>query len=177
MKKRKAIYPGSFDPVTFGHLDLIERALNLFDELIVAVASNPSKKTLFTAAERVSFLKAALKNRPQVKVKSWEGLTVHLAGKEKAFTLIRGIRATSDFDYEFQMALTNRKLAAEIETVCLITRQENMFLSSSICKEISMVGGCVDQMVPPHVAAALSEKFRRLGAEAGSRVQIVSLRE
>ncbi|HOW87915.1 MAG TPA: pantetheine-phosphate adenylyltransferase, partial [Candidatus Omnitrophota bacterium] len=93
MKKRKAIYPGSFDPVTFGHLDLIERALNLFDELIVIVASNPSKKTLFTAAERSNFLKVALKNEPRVKVRTWQGLTVDLAEKEGASTLIRGIRA------------------------------------------------------------------------------------
>ena len=159
MKKRKAIYPGSFDPVTFGHLDLIERALNLFDELIVVVASNPSKKTLFTVAERVSFLKAALKHRPQVKVKCWEGLTVHLAVKEKAFTLIRGIRATSDFDYEFQMALTNRKLAPKIDTMFLMPSESHFYLSSRLIKEIAQLGGDVTRYVPAPVAARIKKKF------------------
>jgi pantetheine-phosphate adenylyltransferase len=159
MKKRKAIYPGSFDPVTFGHLDLIERALNLFDELIVAVASNPSKKTLFTAEERVHFLKAALKNRPQVKVESWEGLTVHLAGKEKAFTLIRGIRATSDFDYEFQMALTNRKLAPKVDTMFLMPSESHFYLSSRLIKEIALLGGDVTRYVPALVASQIRKKF------------------
>jgi pantetheine-phosphate adenylyltransferase len=159
MKKRKAIYPGSFDPVTFGHLDLIERALNLFDELTVAVASNPSKKTLFTAKERVNFLKAALKHRPQVKVESWEGLTVHLAEKEKAFTLIRGIRATSDFDYEFQMALTNRKLAPKIDTMFLMPSESHFYLSSRLIKEIAQMGGDVTRYVPAPVAARIKKKF------------------
>ena len=159
MKKRKAIYPGSFDPVTFGHLDLIERALNLFDELIVVVASNPSKKTLFTAEERVSFLKTALKGRPQVKVESWEGLTVHLAEKEKAFTLIRGIRATSDFDYEFQMALTNRKLAPKIDTMFLMPSESHFYLSSRLIKEIALLGGDVSRYVPAPVAARIKKIF------------------
>ena len=159
MKKRKAIYTGSFDPVTFGHLDLIERALNLFDELIVVVASNPSKKTLFTAPERVSFLKEALKHRPQVKVESWEGLTVHLAVKEKAFTLIRGIRATSDFDYEFQMALTNRKLAPKIDTMFLMPSESHFYLSSRLIKEIAQMGGDVTRYVPAPVAARIKKKF------------------
>lgn len=159
MKKRKAIYPGSFDPVTFGHLDLIERALNLFDELIVVVAANPSKKTLFTPEERVSFLKASLKNRPQVKVESWEGLTVHLAEKEKAFTLIRGIRATSDFDYEFQMALTNRKLTSRIDTMFLMPSEAHFYLSSRLIKEIALLGGDVTRYVPAPVAARIKKMF------------------
>ncbi len=164
MKKRKAIYPGSFDPVTFGHLDLIERALNLFDELIVVVASNPSKKTLFTAEERVSFLKTALKHRPQVKVKSSEGLTVRLAVKEKAFTLIRGIRATSDFDYEFQMALTNRKLASKIDTMFLMPSESHFYLSSRLIKEVAQLGGDVTRYVPALVADRIKKKFSRVGA-------------
>jgi pantetheine-phosphate adenylyltransferase len=159
MKKRKAIYTGSFDPVTFGHLDLIERALNLFDELIVVVASNPSKKTLFTAQERVSFLRAALKHRPQVKVEHWKGLTVHFAEKEKAFTLIRGIRATSDFDYEFQMALTNRKLAPKIDTMFLMPSESHFYLSSRLIKEIAQLGGDVTRYVPASVAARIKKKF------------------
>ena len=159
MKKQKAIYPGSFDPVTFGHLDLIERALNLFDELIVVVASNPSKKTLFTAEERIGFLRTALKHRPQVQVKGWEGLTVHLAEKEKAFTLIRGIRATSDFDYEFQMALTNRKLAPKIDTMFLMPSESHFYLSSRLIKEIALLGGDVTRYVPAPVAARIRKKF------------------
>jgi len=164
MKKRKAIYPGSFDPVTFGHLDLIERALSLFDELIVAVASNASKKTLFTTQERVNFLKMALKHRPQVKVESWEDLTVHLAEKEKAFTLIRGIRATSDFDYEFQMALTNRKLAPKIDTVFLMPSESHFYLSSRLIKEIAQLGGDVSHYVPAPVAVRIKKKFSESGA-------------
>lgn len=163
MKKRKAIYPGSFDPVTLGHLDLIERALNLFDELIVVVASNPSKKTLFTAEERVGFLKAALVHRPQVRVKSWEGLTVHLAEKEDAFTLIRGIRATSDFDYEFQMALTNRKLAPKIDTMFLMPSESHFYLSSRLIKEVALMGGDVARYVPAAVAARIKKKFSAAG--------------
>ncbi len=159
MKKRKAIYPGSFDPVTFGHLDLIERALNLFDELIVVVASNPSKKTLFSAKERANFLKAALKHRPQVKVVTWEGLTVRLAAEEDAFTLIRGIRATSDFDYEFQMALTNRKLAPKIDTMFLMPSESHFYLSSRLIKEIAQLGGDVTRYVPAQVASRIKKKF------------------
>jgi pantetheine-phosphate adenylyltransferase len=159
MKKRKAIYPGSFDPVTFGHLDLIERALNLFDELIVIVAANPSKKTLFTAGERVEFLKAALKHRPQVKVECWQGLTVDLAKKKEAHTLIRGIRATSDFDYEFQMALTNRKLAPKIDTLFMMPSESHFYLSSRLIKEIAQLGGEVNRYVPAPVAAAIRKKF------------------
>ena len=159
MKKRKAIYPGSFDPVTFGHLDLIERALNLFDELIVIVAANPSKKTLFTAGEREEFLKAALKHRPQVKVECWQGLTVDLAKKKEAHTLIRGIRATSDFDYEFQMALTNRKLAPKIDTLFMMPSESHFYLSSRLIKEIAQLGGEVNRYVPAPVAAAIRKKF------------------
>ena len=159
MKKRKAIYPGSFDPVTYGHLDLIERALNLFDELIVVVASNPSKKTLFTADERVEFLKTVLKRRPQVKVIRWDGLTAQLAEKEKAFTLSRGIRATSDFDYEFQMALTNRKLAPRIDTMFLMPSESHFYLSSRLIKEIALLGGDVKRYVPPPVAARIKKMF------------------
>lgn len=162
MKKRKAIYPGSFDPVTFGHLDLIERALNLFDELIVVVASNPSKKTLFTATERANFLKAALKSHPRVKVSTWEGLTVHLAEKENAYTLIRGIRATSDFDYEFQMALTNRKLAPKIDTLFLMPSESHFYLSSRLIKEIAQLGGDVTSYVPPVVAAQIRKKLLKV---------------
>ena len=152
MKKRKAIYPGSFDPVTFGHLDVIERALEQFDELWVLVSSNPAKQTLFTAQERVHFLKQALIHQPRVKVGSWEGLTVEFARKQKASAIIRGLRATSDFDYEFQMALTNRQLAPKIDTVFLMPSESHFYLSSRLIKEIAKLGGDAACYVPKGVA-------------------------
>ncbi len=159
MKRRRAIYPGSFDPVTFGHLDLVRRALQLFDEIWVVVASNPSKDTLFTAQERVAFLKNAVKPYPRVKVASWQGLTVDFAVKNGATTIVRGLRATSDFDYEFQMALTNRKLAPEIDTVFLMPSESHFYLSSRLIKEIAKLRGDVSLYVPKPVAMKLREKF------------------
>ncbi|HNX69403.1 MAG TPA: pantetheine-phosphate adenylyltransferase [Candidatus Omnitrophota bacterium] len=159
MKKRKAIYPGSFDPVTFGHLDVIERALEQFDELVILVAANPSKKTLFSVAERVDFLKRALKRQPRARVAAWQGLTVDFAAKEKACALIRGLRATSDFDYEFQMALTNRQLAPTVDTVFLMPSESHFYLSSRLIKEIAQVRGNVTAYVPGPVAVKLRQKF------------------
>jgi pantetheine-phosphate adenylyltransferase len=172
-----AIYPGTFDPITNGHVDIATRATSLFDDLIVAVYDRPLKDLLFPTSERVAMIQEALKELSGVTVKAYSGLTVNFARSIGARVIVRGLRVLSDFELEFQMALTNRKLAPEIDTVCLITRQEYAFLSSSIAKEIAMVGGCVDQMVPPHVATALKEKFHRLGSEAGKKVQIVSLRD
>jgi pantetheine-phosphate adenylyltransferase len=172
-----AIYPGSFDPITNGHVDIATRAAELFDHVIVAVYDRPLKNLLFSTDERMAMAREALRAVPNVTVESYNGLTANFARSAGARVIVRGLRVLSDFELEFQMALTNRKLAPDIETVCLITRQENTFLSSSVCKEIALVGGCVAQMVPPHVAAALSEKFSHLGADGGGRVQIVSLRE
>jgi len=172
-----AIYPGTFDPITNGHVDIATRATSLFDDLIVAVYDRPLKDLLFPTSERVAMIQEALKELSGVTVKAYSGLTVNFARSIGARVIVRGLRVLSDFELEFQMALTNRKLAPEIDTVCLITRQEYAFLSSSIAKEIAMVGECVDQMVPPHVATALKEKFHRLGSEAGKKVQIVSLRD
>mgnify|MGYP001064615855 CR=1 FL=1 len=172
-----AIYPGTFDPITNGHVDVVTRATSLFDHLIVAVYDRPLKNLLFSTPERITMTQEALKDLPNLTVQSYSGLTVNFARSVGARVIVRGLRVLSDFELEFQMALTNRKLAPEIDTVCLITRQEYAFLSSSIAKEIAMVGGCVDQMVPPHVAAALKEKFHHLGSDAGSKVQIVSLRD
>lgn len=159
MNKQKAIYPGSFDPVTFGHLDLIERALEIFSELIVVVAANASKKTTFSAEQRVRFLNNAVKKFSRVKVACWEGLTVDFARKAGASTIIRGIRATSDFDYEFQMALTNRQLAASIDTVFLMPSENHFYLSSRLIKEIAQLGGDVSAYVPKPVAIRLRQKF------------------
>lgn len=160
MKKRKAIYPGSFDPLTNGHLDLIKRALTLFDEVWVLVASNTAKKTLFTAKERVSFIKESFRGVPNVKVEITEGLTVDFASKHGAYAIIRGLRATSDFDYEFQMALTNRKLAKDIDTVFLMPSESNFYLSSKLIKEIALLKGNVSGYVPKIVARKLKEKFK-----------------
>lgn len=172
-----AIYPGSFDPITNGHVDIARRGAALFEHLIVAVYDRPLKNLLFATPERMAMAQEAVKGLPNVTVASYNGLTVNFARSVGARVIVRGLRALSDFELEFQMALTNRKLAPDIDTICLITGQEYTFLSSSVTKEIAMVGGCVDQMVPAHVAAALQEKFRRLGPEAGSKVQIVSLRD
>ena len=172
-----AIYPGSFDPITNGHMDVAIRAAALFEHLIVAVYDRPVKNLLFTTQERVTMAQEALNGLSNVTVQSYGGLTASFARSMGARAIVRGLRALSDFELEFQMALTNRKLAPEIETVCLMTRQEHAFLSSSIVKEVAMVGGCVEAWVPPHVAAALKDRFHRLGSEAGSKVRIVSLRE
>lgn len=159
MEKRRAIYPGSFDPVTFGHLDLIKRALSIFDEIIVVVAINPDKKTLFTPTERMDFLKRATAKFRGVQVDSMEGLTVEYARAKKASTLIRGLRATSDFDYEFQMALTNRKLSQEVDTVFLMPSESHFYLSSRLIKQIATLKGNITEYVPHFVAKALREKF------------------
>jgi len=172
-----AIYPGTFDPITNGHVDIAARAASLFDSLIVAVYDRPLKNLLFSTAERIAMATEALKGLANVTIQGYDGLTVNFARSVGARVIVRGLRVLSDFELEFQMALINRKLAPDIDSVCLITRQEYTFLSSSIAKEVAMVGGLVDEMVPSHVAAALQEKFHRLGSDASGRVQIVSLRD
>lgn len=159
MKQRRAIYPGSFDPVTNGHLDLIERALGMFDEVVVAVASNKNKKPLFSTEERVDLIKATLGERPGLFVESLEGLLVEAARKREAFVVIRGLRAVSDFEFEFQMALTNRRLEPRIETIFLAPREDCIFLSSQIVKEVASLGGNVAPFVPEVVRTALQKKF------------------
>lgn len=159
MEKRRAIYPGSFDPVTFGHLDLIQRALMIFDEIIVVVAINSQKKTLFSVEERMDFLRQALKGCRGVRIDSLEGLTVKYAMKQKARTIIRGLRATSDFDYEFQMALTNRKLSRQVETVFLMPSESHFYISSRLIKEIAALKGNISNYVPEFVVKRLREKL------------------
>jgi len=155
MEKRRAIYPGSFDPVTFGHIDLVKRALEFFDELIVVVAVNSEKNTLFTLDERVGFLKKALVGLKGVEIGSFEGLTVRYAHERKARTIVRGLRATSDFDYEFQMALTNRHLSKDVDTVFLMPSESYFYLSSRLVKEIAQLKGDISQFVPDFVADQL----------------------
>jgi len=154
------VYPGSFDPFTNGHLDVVERALGIFDHLIVAVAANPDKRQpLFTIDERVRLIKEALKGHDRVEVASYTGLTVEYARSRGATTLVKGLRAYSDFDAELQQALMNRKLAPDIHTVFLMSSFAHIYVSSSILKDIASYGGNVSDLVPAAVAKALKEKF------------------
>jgi pantetheine-phosphate adenylyltransferase len=156
---RTALYAGSFDPVTRGHEDLIHRSLEYVDRLIVAVANNSSKQPLFTAQERVDLIRAAVGNEPRIIVKSFEGLLVEFAGQEGAQLLIRGLRAVSDFEYEYQMALMNRHLSPKLETVFMVPSLDTTYISASLVKEIARFGGDVSSLVPKAVAAALKTRL------------------
>ena len=157
---RRAIYPGSFDPVTNGHLDVIERARKLFDEVIVAVAHNDQKHPLFSLEERIDLLRATVDGTKNVEIASMDGLLVDFAIARKATAVIRGLRAISDFEFEFQMALMNRKLESSVETIFLMPKEEYTYLSSRIVKEIARLGGDVTGFVPPRVAEALARKLK-----------------
>jgi pantetheine-phosphate adenylyltransferase len=157
-----AIYPGSFDPITFGHLDVISRACNLFERVIVAVSRNPNKTPLFSVDRRIEQIAIAVQHLPNVEVDCFGGLTVSYTRQKGANILIRGLRAVSDFELELQMAHTNKTLADEIETIFLTTAKEYSFLSSSVVKEIARFGGPVEHLVPPEVAAALKSHFGSL---------------
>lgn len=155
----KALYPGSFDPVTNGHLDVVIRAANLFDEVIVAVYDTPSKRLLFSTEERVGLFRRAASHLLNVSVVPYSGLTVDFAHEIGAKAILRGLRMGSDFEYELQLALMNRKLAPGIETVCLMTTAEYQYVSSSLLKEAVSMKGNVKGLVPPHVLEALQEKY------------------
>ena len=154
-----AIYPGSFDPVTNGHLDIANRAAALFDKLIIGVYDRPSKHLMFSTAERVNLVKKAVAHLPNVRVAAYDELTVDFARRMKAKVMVRGLRMSSDFEREFEMALMNQKLAPDIELVCLMTSVEFEFLSASLLKEVAQLGGEMERFIPKHVAAALREKF------------------
>ena len=156
---RRAIYPGSFDPVTNGHLDVIERAHKLFDEVIVAVAHNDEKQALFSLQERLDLLRATAVKIARVQITQFDGLLVEFAAAQKATAVIRGLRAVSDFEFEFQMALMNRKLETSVETIFLMPKEEFTYLSSRLVKEIARLGGDVSSFVPSAVAKALGNKF------------------
>ncbi len=160
MNKRKAIYPGSFDPVTNGHIDLIRRARSLFDEIYVVVAQNIEKQPLFGIEERVAMVKRAIRQMKGISIQSFDGLTVSYARKVGAASIIRGLRATSDFDYEFQMALTNRELAKDVDTIFLMPSETHFYLSSKLIKEIAERGGDVSSFVPRFVAEGIRKKFQ-----------------
>jgi pantetheine-phosphate adenylyltransferase len=156
-----AIYPGSFDPITLGHLDIIQRASHLFDRLIVVVARNSSKAPLFTPQERVEQIRKAILHlqNQNIEVDSFDGLTVNYAHSRKADVLIRGLRAISDFELELQMAHTNKTLSNQVETVFLATSNEYSFLSSSVVREIAKLGGPLEHLVPPHITHDLRQRF------------------
>lgn len=156
---RTAIYPGSFDPLTNGHLDVIERATKLFDRVIVAVATSESKHPLFTIKERVELVRTAVKHLPRVKADAFDGLLVEYVASRKAQAVVRGLRAVSDFEFEFQLALMNRKLDERIETIFMMPKDTYTFLSSRIVKEISRLGGDVSAFVPVNVKTALKYKL------------------
>ena len=160
--KRTAIYPGSFDPLTNGHLDVIQRAAKLFDHVIVAVAENESKQPLFTLTERVALVKQAVTKLPNVQTDSFSTLLVEYVAAQKAQAIVRGLRAVSDFEFEFQLALMNRKLDENIETIFMMPKDTYTFLSSRIVKEIARLGGDVRPFVPPNVQIALKAKLKKL---------------
>jgi len=154
------VYPGSFDPITNGHIDIIERALDIFDEVYITVALNPSKKHFFSLEERVNMIQSATKAFSAVKVFSYNGLIVDFVKKHQAIAIIRGIRALSDFEYEFQMALMNRKMAPDVETVFLMPREEYSYLNSSLVKELARFNAPLSCLVPSIVSQKLKEKYQ-----------------
>lgn len=160
--EKVAVYPGSFDPITNGHLDLLERGLKIFDKIVIALAANPGKNPVFTLEERCELIKASLRGHPlehRVEVDAFHGLLVDYVKRVKANAILRGLRAISDFEYEFQMALMNRKLSTEIETLFLMTGMRYIYISSSIIKEVVMSGGCVAGLVPEPVEKKLTERL------------------
>jgi pantetheine-phosphate adenylyltransferase len=172
----KAVFPGTFDPIHYGHLDIARRAARLFDEVVVAVYDRPLKSLIFSPDERISLAHIALEIEPKISVVGYSGLTVTFAHKIGAQVIVRGLRVFSDFEYEFRMALANHRLAADIEVISLITNEEHTFLSSSTVREIASLGGDVSSMVPPHVEALLHRRFHELG-EGQQVVPTTSMRD
>ena len=159
---KRAVYPGSFDPVHNGHLDLIQRSLRIFDELIVAVSANPSKASLFTVPERLEMLdEVTTELSSNFRIVAFDGLTINLVAQERADCIVRGIRAVSDFEYEFQMALMNRKLRQTVETVFMMPHEKYTYISSRLIKEVASLGAPVAGLVPPLVEERLAQKFSR----------------
>jgi pantetheine-phosphate adenylyltransferase len=159
---RTAIYPGSFDPLTNGHLDVIERAVKLFDRVVVAVAKNDTKQPMFTLEERVDLVRQAIKHIPNAEADSFDCLLVDYVERRNAQAIVRGLRAISDFEFEFQLALMNRKLNEKVETIFMMPKDTYTFLSSRIIKEIARLGGDITSFVPSHVQTALKEKLKTL---------------
>lgn len=167
LNSSRAIYPGTFDPITNGHLDLVRRGKRIFGEIIIAVAPNPKKKPLFTIEERIRLIRESIIGMENVIVDAFDGLLVDYVKARKAVAIIRGLRAVSDFEYELQIALMNRRLDPDIETVFMMPSEEYSFLTSSLVKEVSSFGGSVKGLVPDVVERALQEKFNRLMTQSG----------
>jgi pantetheine-phosphate adenylyltransferase len=159
MKRTIAIYPGTFDPITFGHIDVVERAAQLFPHVVILVARNTSKQPLFSGDERIAMVQEVFRGRKGIEVEGFDGLLVEYARRRKASVLIRGLRAVSDFEYEFQMALTNRKLSSTLETIFLVPREQYTYLNSSIVREIARLGGNISDFVPANVRRRLKQRF------------------
>lgn len=161
MKKKVAVYPGTFDPVTFGHIDVLRRAAGIFDHVIISVSESSTKRTLFSTEERIRLIERSVKNMKNIEVEKFDGLLVKYAERKKADAVIRGLRAISDFEYELQMALTNRKISPKVETIFFMPSEKFSFISSTLVKEIAAHGGNLSSFVPPHVATALAKKNAR----------------
>jgi len=172
----KALFPGTFDPIHYGHLDIARRAARLFDEVIVAVYDRPMKSLIFPPEERINLAQLAILDDPKISVVGYSGLTVDFCHKIGAQVIVRGLRVFSDFEYEFRMALANHRLAPDIEVISLITNEEHTFLSSSTVREIAVLNGDISSMVPPHVEKALKLRLQELG-ESGQIVPSTSMRD
>ncbi|SES74284.1 pantetheine-phosphate adenylyltransferase [Anaerobranca gottschalkii] len=159
---KRAVYPGSFDPITKGHLDIIKRASKIFDEVIVAVATNSSKKPLFTIEERIEIINKVVQDYPNVKVDTFNGLLVEYCSNKEAYVIIKGLRAVSDFEYEFQMASINKKLKENIETLFMMTNTKYSYLSSSLVKEIGRLNGSIEDLVPQEIIPIILKKLNSL---------------
>ena len=172
-----AVYPGSFDPVHYGHIDIAKRAAKIFDTLIWAAYDRPSKNLMFTTEERLALMREAAQDMPNIQVMPYHGLTVEFARTLGASVMVRGLRVTYDFEMEYQTALTNRQLADNIDTICLMTSLKYAFVSSSTLKEVAFLGGRIDTIVPPFVEEALKKRLVQLGEDHDEKVKLVSLRE
>ena len=172
----RALFPGTFDPIHYGHIDIAKRAARLFDEVIVAVYDRPLKSLVFSPEERISLAERALSDISNIRIAGYSGLTIDYCHKVGAQVIVRGLRVFSDFEYEFRMALANHRLAPEIDIIALITNEEHTFLSSSTVREIASLGGDVSSMVPPNVEAALKRRFQELG-DGQQIVPATSLRD
>lgn len=174
---RKALFPASFDPVHYGHVDIAERAAKVFDEVVVAVYDRPAKKLLFTTEERLDLVKSSLGHVTNVRVAPYTGLTVNYARQVGASVIVRGLRVFSDFELEFRMALTNRRMAPDLEVVNLIAGEQFLYISSSTVREIASLGGDVSSMVPPHVVEALRARFLELNRDGAGPNYVTSLQD